>query len=214
MDLLEQHVRELGRRLHGPRRARADLLREVHDHLLDATEAGELRGLPRQQASSQAIASFGTVEQLAPAYQAVLSVGMSRRMSLLLLVTLIAQPAAWGIWEAVHPQAPTGAGQALNLAVEAVGSVAMALAVVCALVCGVGIRWLGVRAGVVRAVCLAGSAASGTIMALAVSLFLTSGSLEPFAVAYMIAVCLAPLTLVHLEARRCLRSLSSSGARA
>jgi hypothetical protein len=214
VDLLEQHVRELGRRLHGPRGAREDLLREVHDHLRDTAEAGERRGLSRREAASEAVASFGTVEQLAPGYQTVLSVGMSRRMSLLLLVTLIAQPAAWGIWEAAQPKEATGAAHVLNVALETVGTVAMVLALGCALVCGVGVRWLGVRAGVTRAVCLSGAAASGAIMVLAVSLFLTDGSAEPFAVAYLTAVCLAPFTHVLLQARRCLRSLSLSGARA
>jgi hypothetical protein len=190
------------------------LLREVRHHLQDAVEAGERRGLPLEEAASQAVASFGSADQLAPGYQAVLSVGMSRRMSLLLLVTLIAQPGLWEIWEAVHPERHTGAGLLLNDVLEAVGSVAMATAFVCALVCGVGIRWLGVRAGLIRAVCLAASVASATIMALAVSLLLAEGTPEPVAVAYLCAVCLVPFALVFHQARRCLRSLSVSGARA
>jgi hypothetical protein len=213
VDLLEQHVHELGRRLRGPRGAREDLLREVRDHLVDATEAGERRGLAREEAIGQAVASFGAADQLAPGYQAVLSVGMSRRTSLLLLVTLIAQPAVWEIWEAVHPERSTAPGQVINRVLEGFGSVAMATALLCALVCGVGIRWVGVRAGLIRAVCLTASVASAAIMALAVSLLVANGSPGPAEAAYLTVVCLVPLTLVLLSARRCLRSLSVSGSR-
>ncbi|NGM12266.1 hypothetical protein ENC19_06020 [Verrucosispora sp. CWR15] len=80
--LVEEHLRQLAGRLRGPRRLRADLMTEARHGLLDAVEAYRDSGLPAGEASRQAVADFGTPDQLAPAYQAELAVAALRGLSL------------------------------------------------------------------------------------------------------------------------------------
>ncbi|WBB56447.1 permease prefix domain 1-containing protein [Verrucosispora sp. WMMD573] len=80
--LVEEHLRQLAGRLRGPRRLRADLITEARHGLLDAAEAYQDSGLPAGEASRQAVADFGTPDQLAPAYQAELAVAALRGLSL------------------------------------------------------------------------------------------------------------------------------------
>ncbi|MFI7550634.1 permease prefix domain 1-containing protein [Micromonospora sediminimaris] len=80
--LVEEHLRQLAGRLRGPRRLRADLITEARHGLLDAAEAYRDSGLPAGEASRQAVADFGTPDQLAPAYQAELAVAALRGLSL------------------------------------------------------------------------------------------------------------------------------------
>ncbi|GIJ08836.1 permease prefix domain 1-containing protein [Micromonospora andamanensis] len=79
---VEEHLRQLGSRLQGPRRLRADLMTEARHGLLDAVEAYRDSGLPPREAARQAVADFGTPDQLAPAYQAELAVAALRGLSL------------------------------------------------------------------------------------------------------------------------------------
>ncbi|PZG13488.1 hypothetical protein C1I95_23580 [Micromonospora craterilacus] len=83
--LVEEHLRQLADRLRGPRRLRADLMTEARHGLLDAVEAYRDSGLPAREASRQAVAEFGTPEQLAPAYQAELAVAALRGLALRIL---------------------------------------------------------------------------------------------------------------------------------
>ncbi|MEV6815846.1 permease prefix domain 1-containing protein [Micromonospora sp. NPDC051296] len=83
--LVEEHLRQLADRLRGPRRLRADLMTEARHGLLDAAEAYRDSGLPAHEASRQAVAEFGTPEQLAPAYQAELAVAALRGLALRIL---------------------------------------------------------------------------------------------------------------------------------
>ncbi len=83
--LVEEHLRQLAGQLRGPRRLRADLMTEARHGLLDAVEAYRDSGLPAREASRQAVAEFGTPEQLAPAHQAELAVAALRGLSLRVL---------------------------------------------------------------------------------------------------------------------------------
>src|SRR4051812_26337431 len=67
--VIETYVAELGRTLRGPRRAKADLLAEARDSLVDAAGARERVGLPREEAEREAVAEFGAVPDIAPGYQ-------------------------------------------------------------------------------------------------------------------------------------------------
>ncbi|MEV6690046.1 permease prefix domain 1-containing protein [Micromonospora sp. NPDC051196] len=111
--LVEEHLRLLASRLHGPRRLRADLLTEARHGLLDAVEAYRDGGLPADAASRQAVADFGTPEQLAPAYQAELAVAALRRLALWIVafagVAAVAGDLTWqgSSWSA-GPPPPAG----------------------------------------------------------------------------------------------------------
>lgn len=111
--LVEEHLRQLAARLHGPRRLRADLLTESRHGLLDAVEAYRDSGLPADEAARRAVADFGTPAQLAPAYQAELAVAALRRLALWIVafagVAAIAGDLTWhgSSWSA-GPPPPAG----------------------------------------------------------------------------------------------------------
>ncbi|MEU1888206.1 permease prefix domain 1-containing protein [Micromonospora sp. WMMD987] len=78
---IDERLRDLTSRLHGPRRLKTELLREVRDALHDATEAYRDGGLPAREAERRAVADFGTPGELVPAYQAELAAGALRGLS-------------------------------------------------------------------------------------------------------------------------------------
>lgn len=86
VDVIDDYLSGLDRRLVGPRRAKADLLAEARDSLVDATEAYAVRGVADAQA--RAVAEFGTYLQVAPAYQAELAATQGRRTALFVAVAL------------------------------------------------------------------------------------------------------------------------------
>ncbi|QOC93715.1 permease prefix domain 1-containing protein [Micromonospora craniellae] len=112
--LVEEHLRQLAGRLHGPRRLRTDLLTEARHGLLDAVEAYRDGGLPGREASRQAVADFGTPDQLAPAYQAELAVGALRGLSLRVVAfagaASVAGDLTWrgSSWSEHGPRPPAG----------------------------------------------------------------------------------------------------------
>ncbi|MDG4793369.1 permease prefix domain 1-containing protein [Micromonospora sp. WMMD1082] len=111
--LVEEHLRQLAGRLRGPRRLRADLMTEARHGLLDAVEAYRDSGLPAREASRQAVAEFGTPDQLAPAYQAELAVaalrGLSLRVGAFAAAASVAGDLTWrgSTWSA-GPRPPDG----------------------------------------------------------------------------------------------------------
>ncbi|WP_431973113.1 permease prefix domain 1-containing protein [Micromonospora haikouensis] len=97
--LVEERLRELGDRLHGPARLKADLLTEARHALQDAVEAYQDGGLPAAEAARRAVAEFGEPARLAPAYQAELATGSLRGLSLRVLavagVLVVAGDLTW-----------------------------------------------------------------------------------------------------------------------
>ncbi|RLQ00918.1 permease prefix domain 1-containing protein [Micromonospora sp. CV4] len=83
--LVEEHLRELAARLHGPTRLKSDLLTEARHGLLDAVEAYREGGVPPTEAQRRAVAEFGSPAQLLPSWQAELAVGALRGFSLRML---------------------------------------------------------------------------------------------------------------------------------
>ncbi|WFE38374.1 permease prefix domain 1-containing protein [Micromonospora sp. WMMD998] len=79
---VEDRLRELSGRLHGPSRLKADLLTEARHALEDAAEAYREGGLSRAEAERRAVAEFGGVAQLAPGFQAELAAGALRGLAL------------------------------------------------------------------------------------------------------------------------------------
>ena len=80
MRAIEGHVRRLDRALTGPRRLKADMLREVRHGLLDAAEAYQAAGVAEPE--RRAIAEFGAVPDVAPAYQAELATSATRSVAI------------------------------------------------------------------------------------------------------------------------------------
>ncbi|MEV6372811.1 permease prefix domain 1-containing protein [Micromonospora musae] len=83
--MVEDHLRELAGLLRGPARMKADLLTEARHGLLDAVEAYRADGLPAVEAERRAVTEFGSAAQLVPAWQAELTTGALRTLSLRVL---------------------------------------------------------------------------------------------------------------------------------
>lgn len=66
-ELIERYLDDLQVRLSGTPRQIRRTLREVEEHLLDATEAGVARGLDADEAEQQAVAAFGSAAGVARA---------------------------------------------------------------------------------------------------------------------------------------------------
>lgn len=83
---IDDYLRALDRRLTGPRRLKADLLREARHGLVDAAAAYRDDGLSPRDAERHAVAEFGGVGELTPAYQAELATGAARRLALWMIL--------------------------------------------------------------------------------------------------------------------------------
>ncbi|MGI5525426.1 permease prefix domain 1-containing protein [Micromonospora sp. CA-259024] len=84
--LVDEHLRELAARLHGPARLKSDLLTEARHGLLDAVEAYRESGVPPTEAQRRAVVEFGSPAELLPSWQAELATGALRGLSLRMLV--------------------------------------------------------------------------------------------------------------------------------
>ncbi|MCX4474427.1 hypothetical protein C5N14_24305 [Micromonospora sp. MW-13] len=96
---VEDRLRELADRLHGPPRLKADLLAEARHGLQDAVEAYRNGGLSAAQAERRAVAEFGDAARLAPAYQAELAAGSLRGLAMRVLavagILIVAGDLTW-----------------------------------------------------------------------------------------------------------------------
>ncbi|RZU73213.1 hypothetical protein EV384_1613 [Micromonospora kangleipakensis] len=101
--LVEEHLRELAGRLHGPGRLKSDLITEARHALLDAAEAYREDGLPAAEAERRAVAEFGSPTQLVPGYQAELTAGALRRLAVRALAVAVALMAGGDLtWRGAH----------------------------------------------------------------------------------------------------------------
>lgn len=110
--MIEEYVDTLSRRLHGPRRQKADLVREVRHSLDDATEAYADAGLDPRDAAGRAVADFGDLDDLVPAYQAELSAssvrGLARRIAAVALLLVAGADLMWRGAPWTGPAPPAG----------------------------------------------------------------------------------------------------------
>lgn len=99
------------------------LLQEVRDHLDDAAAHGVDGGLDPLEAEQRAVATFGAVDQVAPAYRAAIGLSRVRSSSAVLVGLLLLQPLAWSWWQGARDGGRTVSplAVALNHAVELVG---------------------------------------------------------------------------------------------
>ncbi len=85
-DLIAAHVAELSAALHGPARLKSRMLEELRGGLTDAAE--DLSDGPGSDAARRAVAEFGTVAELAPAFQRELTLAQARQTALTMAVLL------------------------------------------------------------------------------------------------------------------------------
>ncbi|WP_281896958.1 permease prefix domain 1-containing protein [Phytohabitans aurantiacus] len=96
---IDDYMRHLDGALIGPGRLKQDMLTEARHGLVDAVEGYREAGLPESEAERQAVAEFGTVVELAPAYQAELAMGAARQLALrLALVPVLLSQFAQLMW--------------------------------------------------------------------------------------------------------------------
>ncbi|HEX2773981.1 MAG TPA: permease prefix domain 1-containing protein [Micromonosporaceae bacterium] len=110
--MIEEYVDTLGRRLRGPRRPKADLVREVRHSLDDAAEAYVDSGLDPRAAQSRAVAEFGALHDLVPAYQAELTAlsvrGLARRATAVAALLVAGADLMWRGAPWTGPAPPAG----------------------------------------------------------------------------------------------------------
>jgi hypothetical protein len=208
---VDGYVAELERALVGPRRAKRELLREVRDHLTDSVEAYSDAGLDEAAAQRRAVADFGRVAEIREEYQTELAVAQARRTALLSLAVIAVQPVVWQEgwpWFAGDADQSDGAFYSvLDRILESLGGVAIALAVLVVLACGVGSRYRPARRSTVRLTGVLTLATCVTLPVLALVLSTQDlGDTGAFAInlGWLTALLVTPLVFVARSARRCL----------
>ncbi|WP_030786461.1 permease prefix domain 1-containing protein [Streptomyces sp. NRRL S-920] len=93
--LVEEYAADLSAALHGPAKAKARLVDEIRDGLVDTAAAHAETGLPEEEAARRAVREFGSVGELAPSCQRELTVAQARHTAR--AVTLTA-PFLIGCW--------------------------------------------------------------------------------------------------------------------
>lgn len=147
------YLRGLDDALVGPARARRELVREVGDHLEDAVEAYGRAGYDRPAAERQAVADFGSLDEIVPAFQTTLAVAAARRTAWLLFAVLAVQPFLWdGPIGLFATEADPGGVlyRILDVGVEWLGGLSFAVAVVLLAATGIGNPYRCAGRGVAR----------------------------------------------------------------
>lgn len=215
MVAIDRFIARLARALSGPRRAKADMLVEVRDGLLDAAEAYRLSGLDAISAQQRAIAEFGTVEQLAAELRNELAVAQARRTALLICGVLATQPLIWdalGVLTGAAVRVPGHNGTAyavVNGLVRCAGAGGIAIGLLAALAAGIGTRYLGCRPGLARGIGRMAYVVCGVFAGLGLALTLLSPATSPWGMTGLPATVVllgAPLSGTAVAGRRCLRA--------
>ncbi len=208
MGAIEAYVSQLDRSLAGGRRgAKADLLAEARDSLIDAAEAYEASGLPGPEAERRAVNEFGSIAEIAPAYQAEIGLAQGRRTAVLTLAVFLAQPPVWDLWSLIEgptDEAARGGFSLLDDVASWLGAATMVAAAVAVLATGVGARFLGSRRSITRMTGLFGLGAAGVFTVAGVLFAVLDPWSSTMSVLWEIAVLGIPLLLVARSARRCL----------
>jgi hypothetical protein len=213
--VIDAYLGELNRRLHGPRRARADLVAEARDGLVDAAAGYERKGLCRLDAERRAVDEFGDVREIAKAFQAELGLAQTRRTAALVVAVIGSQSAATEVaWRVMAQRGgtwrPSAAYALLANAVDVAGYVTVAAALLTVVACGIGTRWVRVEGRIARAAGVAAFVVCGyfTVASAVLTVF---GPYAGTAFAGWPAVATAAAWLftpscIGWSARRCLRA--------
>jgi hypothetical protein len=96
---IDAYVEGLASVLRGPGRTRAEMITEARHSLEDAAAAHADAGLPELEAERRAVAEFGSLRAVAPAYQAELAAAQGRRtatwIALALPLVNVLAPLMW-----------------------------------------------------------------------------------------------------------------------
>ena len=202
------YVAELDSALCGPRRAKADLIAEARDSLIDATEAFELRGFDRVTAERHAVTEFGDVTEIASGYQAELGLSQGQRTAFWIVCVLAPQGLVWqhvgGLVLGEWSWDPTPGYVAVNSLMPWLGAVAIIGALLASVMCGVGVRYLPVARDLTRATGVFALLVSAVFPLLGLLLTLLSPAPVTIGVLLLTAIVLLPMLWIAVSARRCL----------
>lgn len=200
--MIETYLRALNGALRGPRRAKADLLAEAHDHLTDAKEAYEQAGLPPQAAEQSALNDFGSVEEIAPAYQTELNLAQGHRTAAAALTLAATQPVAWAAFGRLYDN-PTYP-QLADEIVENIGGAIILLSLLAVLSYRYALRRPAIREKLARATGIGALGVAATLTTASLTLTALTGGYVTLL--WTVTFVLTPATWVAVSARRCLLS--------
>nr|BFE63062.1 hypothetical protein GCM10020063_075880 [Dactylosporangium thailandense] len=162
---IDAYVASLRGALRGPRAAKTDLVTEARDGLADAAERYEADGLDRLAAERAAVEEFGPIAALAPEYQRELALAQGRRTAIIVggavaLEALVSE-LAWRRAAVGWSWEPSRAYLILAHTVDYATYAVVVGALLAALACGIGSRYVDVGRRFVRATGIAAIATVG-----------------------------------------------------
>ena len=202
----EAYVAALDDALVGPARVRRGLVQEARDHLEDATDALRRAGHDRSYSEQQAVADFGALDEIVPAFQTALAVASARRTAWMLLVVLSAQPFLWdGPLGPVQKPNPDGVVYSiLDRGVEYGGGLMILFTLALVVATGVGNRWFAAGRGIARVTSFTALAAAVSIKVTGVSMLLLSSGGDPALWLLLVVFIVVPFSVTATQARRTL----------
>lgn len=212
MTPVDSYLAELDKALHGSHREKRDLIAEARDHIADAAQARMDEGCSPHDAEVEAVGEFGAVHDIAPSYQAVLSAGQCRRISIWLIALVFAQPLAWDIFGSLpisqgSYDRPSTLYTLADSYVETVGLTAALLAVAVLVADRFAFRRLGVREWMLRLVLTACLVSAVLLLLVSTAMLLTSGEVQTAHIAYATAVSWLPMLAFGTACVRALRAI-------
>jgi hypothetical protein len=210
--LIDTYIAELGNALRGSRRAKADLLTEARDSLVDAADAFQRDGADRAAAERSAIDEFGALHEIVPGYQAELGLTQGRRTALLVLFVFAAQPFIWGDayrWATNKSNADSRTGfRVTDDLVENLGGITLLVSMVAVLGYWIGMRYPAVRSRITRITGVFAMVVAGLFVAFSSLLALFAPKpttlLLVINLGWMVAFIVIPMSVIAVSARRCL----------
>jgi hypothetical protein len=193
----------------GPARTRRSLVREAADHLDDATAALVAAGYGEEAAARRAVEDFGSVREVAAAFQTTLAVASSRRTAWLLLVVLGYQPFLWDsgleLASETHALRPDfWLVGTLDAVIETGGAITLVGAVVAIVLTGIGNRWWAAGRATARLTAGFTFVSCAFVPVTCVAMSLAAGGSTAGFWAEVLALMMLPLAGVALSARRTL----------
>ncbi|HET9421534.1 MAG TPA: permease prefix domain 1-containing protein [Nocardioides sp.] len=206
MSTAEAYVTALDHSLVGPRRVRRGLVQEARDHLDDASAALSDAGYDRAEAERIAVADFGELDEVVPAFQTTLAVAASRRTALMLLLVLSIQPFLWdGPLGPDHGPPPDGVVfSVLDHAVEYGGSAMILVALGLLVASGIGNRWFTAGRGIARLTAITTLASAASIKLIGLAMVVLSSGTEPGPWLLFLVFIVVPFSVTGTQARRTL----------
>ncbi|MEV5123712.1 permease prefix domain 1-containing protein [Streptomyces decoyicus] len=206
-DPIKDYLVALTAALHGPARIKARMIEEIHDGLTDTVEAHTREGMTYQRAAHQAVAEFGTLDELVPSCQRELAIAQARHTARAVALTAPSLVACWYLaWTTNHDQPWQLPRTAQLLAVHLAGVACVAALLAAATLAATGTlaRWLPIPHQLPLAVAWTGTTASvamavATLALATASVLTTNWPLLAFAG----ALAAASHAVVATSARAC-----------